>query len=107
MPVFDRSGVDVGRVLSIHRGDPLAVSDDGRRISDSDDFSTMIPGWSVGRGPRVPAAAAAGLVRVGYLKIVSGRSPRRTRYAALTDIGEVDADEIRLQVAVDALPIEA
>ena len=107
MVVFDRHGTQVGRVWHIHPGDPLAVSNDGRRIGAPDDFGSVIPGWSVATEPRVPPLTAAMLLRTGYLELVGGSAPRITRYVPLSEVAEVDEDQIHLAVGVDTLPVGA
>ncbi|MEV4620727.1 hypothetical protein AB0J74_18700 [Asanoa sp. NPDC049573] len=105
--MVDRLGVAVGRIRRLHRPDPLAVADDGRRIGQASDIVAMLPGWSVHTLPEVSPAAAARLVREGYLEIVvRGRGPVRQRYAALTDITEVEDEVVRLAFCVDELPCQ-
>ncbi|GAA1852211.1 hypothetical protein [Asanoa iriomotensis] len=108
LTVVDRSGAKIGRVRDLHRPDPLAVADDGRRIGDMGDVESMIPGWTRHSLPGVPGAMAARLVREGYVRIVlTGPPPRRTCYAALTDVADVDDDSVILTVGAADLPLEA
>ncbi|MEV0717808.1 hypothetical protein [Asanoa sp. NPDC050611] len=107
LTVVDRTGVKIGRIRDLHRPDPLAVSDDGRRIGEAgNDIASMIPGWSVHTLPGLASPAAARMVREGYLQIVlHGPPPRRVCYAALTEVLEVDDDAVRLAVSIDDLPV--
>ena len=106
LTVVDRSGAKIGRIRDLHKPDPLAVSDDGRRIGEAGDIAAMIPGWSVHTLPGLAGPAAARMVREGYLQIVlHGPPPRRVCYAALTEVLEIDDDAVRLAVTIDDLPI--
>ena len=108
LPVVDRTGATVGRIRRLHRPDPLAVADDGRRIGQASDIAAMLPGWSRHSLPWLPGPTAARLVRDGYLVIdCGGPSPVELRYAALTDVAAVDDDAVHLAVGADDLPCQA
>ncbi|GIF76069.1 hypothetical protein [Asanoa siamensis] len=103
--VVDRTGTRIGRVREMHSPDPLAVSDDGRRIGDIGDIEAMLPGWTRHALPGVPGTAAARLVREGYLRIArGGPPPTRLCYAALTDVADVHEETVELSVVLDDLP---
>jgi hypothetical protein len=103
--VIDRTGATVGRIRRVHRADPLAVADDGRRIGQAGDFAAMLPGWSAHSLPWLPGATAARLVRDGYCVIgCGGPAPRQLRYAALTEIAAIGDETARLTVDADDLP---
>lgn len=106
--VVDCVGATVGRIRRLHRPDPLAIADDGRRIGQAGDIAAMLPGWSLHTLPGLPGATAARLVREGYLQIVaSGPGPAQHRYAALADIAATDDETVHLAVRIDELPCQA
>jgi hypothetical protein len=99
MQVFDRVGVELGRVGQVHRGDPLAVADDGRRIGQGD---LAFPGWFVRRLPGMSPQSAARLTRSGYFSIVPTRQSGARWYAALTDVARVNDDNtVELAMCLD------
>ena len=102
MPVLDRAGEPAGRVRRVRHPDPLAVSDDGRRIGEATDLVALM-GWSTRRDPRLPRESAARLIRAGYVEITDRSPTPRSRYAALTDIASVD-DEVHLALSLADLP---
>jgi len=104
--VYDRTGTAVGRIDQIRRADPLAMGDDGRMLGDAGDLAAVLPGWYVRKLPHLPAQIASDLVHSGYIRIPGGRVGPNVRYAALTDIADVDEDGVHLRVAAPDLPVE-
>jgi hypothetical protein len=104
--VYDRTGTPVGRIDQIHRAEPLAMGDDGRVLGEVGDLATVLPGWYVRKLPHLPARVASDLVHTGYIRIPGGRIGPSVRYAALTDIADVDEDGVHLRVAAPDLPVE-
>jgi hypothetical protein len=104
--VYDRAGTVVGRIDQVRRADPMAMGDDGRRLGEAGDLATVLPGWYSRRLPHLPRGTAATLVNNGYLRIRGGRLTPTVRYAALTDIADVDEDGVHLRVELVDLPVD-
>lgn len=92
MRVIDADGANVGKVKDVLIGDPEAVTTEGGLGSDD------IPGGAAGRGPAMPHADRARLLRTGYVVVRSGGIIPRQRFAAADEIAEVHGDVVQLTV---------
>jgi hypothetical protein len=81
---------------------PLVVSS----VSTAVITAVASAGWYVRKLPHLPAQIASDLVHSGYIRIPGGRVGPNVRYAALTDIADVDEDGVHLRVAAPDLPVE-
>jgi hypothetical protein len=105
LQVFDRSGVNIGRIDRISRADPLAVADDGRRIAEQDDLVALLPGRHPRQLPLLPPAVATRLTRDGYVRISLRGDTRHYRYAALTDVDLILDEGVYLRLDAADVPL--
>ncbi|MDI1464701.1 hypothetical protein QEZ54_27390 [Catellatospora sp. KI3] len=102
MRVYDSAGADLGEVVDVKLGDPLAVTEEGQVSGEPHGLLGVVLDPEANE-PHVPGELAQGLLREGYLKIHHGGLRRHTWYAPAGDVAGVDGDTVRLSVTKDRL----
>ncbi|WP_217404675.1 hypothetical protein [Catellatospora tritici] len=102
MRVYDSAGADLGEVVEVKLGDPLAVTEEGQLIGEPRGLLGVVLDPAANE-PHVPGELAQGLLREGYIKIHHGGLRRHTWYAPARAVSAVDGDTVRLSVAKDRL----
>ncbi|GHJ47752.1 hypothetical protein Cs7R123_50940 [Catellatospora sp. TT07R-123] len=103
MRVYDSAGADLGEVVDVKLGDPLAVTEEGQLLGEPRGLLGVVLDPAAGE-PHVPWELAQGLLRAGYVKIHhGGLLHRHTCYAPAGDVAGVDGDTVRLSVTREQL----
>ena len=106
MRVIDSTGVEIGTVDLVQRGDPNAVTVQGPPTADpGSSLDELIESTAV-EEPDVPADLAARLLHSGYLKVSTDLARTGAVYVLAERIAAVTDDEVRLDVPVENLPAE-
>ncbi|MGC1210450.1 MAG: hypothetical protein WA890_04165 [Micromonospora sp.] len=106
MRVIDSTGVEIGTVDLVQRGDPNAVTVQGPPTADpGSSLDELIESTAV-EEPEVPADLAARLLHSGYLKVSTDLARTGAVYVLADRIGAVSDDEVRLDVPAEDLPAE-
>ena len=106
MRVIDSTGVEIGTVDLVQRGDPNAVTVQGPPTADpGSSLDELIESTAV-EEPDVPADLAARLLHSGYLKVSTDLARTGGVYVLAERIATVTDDEVRLDVPVEDLPAE-
>ncbi|PWU43901.1 hypothetical protein DLJ46_28825 [Micromonospora globispora] len=105
MRVIDSTGVEIGTVDLVQRGDPNAVTVQGPPTADpGSSLDELIESTAV-EEPDVPADLAARLLHSGYLKVSTDLARTGAVYVLAERIAAV-TDGVRLDVPVEDLPAE-
>lgn len=105
MPVVDPTGVDVGTVDLVQRGDPNAVTVETAAPDPGSSLDELVASARTGE-PDVPADLAARLLRTGYLKVTTGAGPTDAVYVLADQIDTVTDGRVHLAVPAADLPAE-
>ena len=106
MRVIDSTGVEIGTVDLVQRGDPNAVTVQGPPTADpGSSLDELIESTAV-EEPDVPADLAARLLHSGYLKVSTDLARIGAVYVLAERIATVTDDEVRVDVPVEDLPAE-
>ncbi|MDG4816575.1 MULTISPECIES: hypothetical protein [unclassified Micromonospora] len=108
MPVVDVTGVEVGTVDLVQRGDPNALTVQASTAPTADpggSLDELIESAAV-EEPDVPADLAARLLRTGYLKVSTDHAPTGAVYVLADQIAAVADGRVRLGVLAASLPAE-
>jgi len=106
MRVVDSTGVDVGTVELVQRGDPNAVTVQAPApVDPGSSLDELIESAAV-EEPDVPADLAARLLRTGYLKVSTELARTGAVYVLADRIAAVTPDGVRLDVPAAELPEE-
>jgi hypothetical protein len=106
MRVVDATGVEVGTVDLVQRGDPTAVTVQAPAgVDPGGSLDELIASTAV-EEPDVPADLAARLLHTGYLKVSSDLARTGGVYVLADRIAAVTDTEVRLTVPAAALPEE-
>ncbi|MFU8850991.1 hypothetical protein ACNAW0_08415 [Micromonospora sp. SL1-18] len=106
MRVIDSTGVEVGTVDLVQRGDPNAVTVQAPAgIDPGGSLDELIESAAV-EEPDVPADLAARLLRSGYLKVSTELARAGAVYVLADRITAVTDDGVRLDVPAAELPPE-
>lgn len=102
MPVVDASGLPLGTVVQVRRGDPDAVAVQSPAPDVSGTLDDLVRATARDE-PHVPAEAAARLLRRGYLKVDTGRAGEEPLYIEADLVDRVQDDRVRLSVLAASL----
>ncbi|WP_200208822.1 hypothetical protein [Micromonospora coerulea] len=105
MRVVDSTGVEVGTVDLVQRGDPTAVTVQAPTADPGSSLDELIESAAV-EEPEVPADLAARLLRSGYLKVSTELARTGAVYVLADRIAAVSDDQVRLTVPATELPEE-
>ncbi|MFD2763835.1 hypothetical protein [Micromonospora eburnea] len=106
MRVVDSTGVEVGTVDLVQRGDPNAVTVQAPAgVDPGGSLDELIESAAV-EEPDVPADLAARLLRSGYLKVSTELAHTGAVYVLADRIATVTDAEVRLDVPAAQLPEE-
>ena len=106
MRVIDSTGVEIGTVDLVQRGDPNAVTVQGPPTADpGSSLDELIESTAV-EEPDVPADLAARLLHSGYLKVSTDLARTGAVYVLAERIATITDDEVRVDVPVEDLPAE-
>ncbi|GAA4565900.1 hypothetical protein GCM10023176_14930 [Micromonospora coerulea] len=105
MRVVDSTGVEVGTVDLVQRGDPTAVTVQAPTADPGSSLDELIESAAV-EEPEVPADLAARLLRSGYLKVSTELARTGAVYVLADRIAAVSDDQVRLTVPARELPEE-
>ncbi|ATO15526.1 hypothetical protein CO540_18150 [Micromonospora sp. WMMA2032] len=106
MRVVDATGVEVGTVDLVQRGDPAAVTVQAPTpVDPGGSLDELIESAAVDE-PEVPADLAARLLREGYLKVSTELTPTGAVYVLADRIAGVSDGAVRLTVPAAELPAE-
>ncbi|MGC4895510.1 hypothetical protein [Micromonospora sp. DT31] len=106
MRVVDSTGVDVGTVDLVQRGDPAAVTVQASApVDPGSSLDELIESAAV-EEPDVPADLAARLLRDGYLKVSTELVRTGAVYVLADRIATVADGTVRLTVPAAELPAE-
>ncbi|WP_319461901.1 hypothetical protein [Micromonospora sp. RTP1Z1] len=105
MRVVDATGMEVGTVDLVQRGDPIAVTVQTPTADPGSSLDELIESAAV-EEPDVPADLAARLLRSGYLKVSTELARTGAVYVLADRIATVTGDQVRLDVAAAELPAE-
>ncbi|WP_446217820.1 hypothetical protein [Micromonospora sp. IBHARD004] len=105
MRVVDSTGVEVGTVDLVQRGDPTAVTVQAPTADPGSSLDELIESAAV-EEPDVPADLAARLLRSGYLKVATELARTGAVYVLADRIATVTDDQVRLDVPAAELPAE-
>ncbi|RZU72708.1 hypothetical protein EV384_1088 [Micromonospora kangleipakensis] len=105
MRVVDSTGVEVGTVDLVQRGDPTAVTVQAPTADPGSSLDELIESAAV-EEPDVPADLAARLLRSGYLKVSTELARTGAVYVLADRIATVTDDQVRLDVPATELPAE-
>ncbi|GAB3056507.1 hypothetical protein [Micromonospora schwarzwaldensis] len=104
MRVVDSTGVEVGTVDLVQRGDPAAVTVEAPApVDPGSSLDELIESAAVDE-PDVPADLAARLLREGYLKVSTGPADAGAVYVLADRIAAVADGAVRLSVPAAELP---
>ncbi|MEU5530105.1 hypothetical protein ABZ744_24530 [Micromonospora chersina] len=106
MRVVDSTGVEVGTVDLVQRGDPAAVTVQAPAPVDPGSSLDELIGSAAAEEPDVPADLAARLLREGYLKVSTELARTGAVYVLADRIAAVTDDGVRLTVPAAELPPE-
>ncbi|MFE9691570.1 hypothetical protein [Micromonospora sp. NPDC005806] len=106
MRVIDSTGVEVGTVDLVQRGDPTAVTVQAPApVDPGSSLDELIESAAV-EEPDVPADLAARLLRSGYLKVSTQLARSGAVYVLADRIAAVTDEGVRLDVPAAELPEE-
>ena len=105
MRVVDSTGVEIGTVDLVQRGDPTAVTVQAPTADPGSSLDELIESTAV-EEPDVPADLAARLLHSGYLKVSTELARTGAVYVLADQIATVTGDQVRLDVPVGDLPPE-
>jgi hypothetical protein len=105
MAVVDVTGVEVGTVDLVQRGDPNAVAVEAESVDPGSSLDELIGSAAV-EEPDVPADLAARLLRTGYLKVSTDLAPTGAVYVPADHIAAVADGRVRLDALATSLPAE-
>ncbi|KAB1904129.1 hypothetical protein [Micromonospora sp. AMSO31t] len=106
MRVVDSTGVEVGTVDLVQRGDPAAVTVQAPAPVDPGSSLDELIESAAAEEPDVPADLAARLLREGYLKVSTELARTGAVYVLADRIAAVTDDGVRLTVPAGELPPE-
>lgn len=105
MRVVDSTGVEIGTVDLVQRGDPTAVTVQAPTADPGSSLDELIESTAV-EEPDVPADLAARLLHSGYLKVSTELARTGAVYVLADRIAAVADDQVRLDVPAADLPEE-
>ena len=105
MRVVDSTGVEIGTVDLVQRGDPTAVTVQAPTADPGSSLDELIESTAV-EEPDVPADLAARLLHSGYLKVSTELARTGAVYVLADRIAAVTDDQVRLDVPSTELPAE-
>ncbi len=98
MIVVDSEGKGIGKVVFVQIGDPEALTNEGQ-YRDERPFIEYV---ALEQEPDVPDALRAGLIRLGYIKVVRSSGPlgavEENHYVRADRIADVSGDRVTLTV---------
>ncbi|SCE66322.1 hypothetical protein GA0074695_0130 [Micromonospora viridifaciens] len=106
MRVVDSTGLEVGTVDLVQRGDPNAVTVQAPAPVDPGSSLDELIEQAAVEEPDVPADLAARLLRSGYLKVSTELARTGAVYVLADRIAAVTDDGVRLAVPAAQLPEE-
>ncbi|MCI4063691.1 hypothetical protein MRQ36_32640 [Micromonospora sp. R77] len=104
MRVVDATGVEVGTVDLVQRGDPAAVTVQGPPTADPGSSLDELIASTAVEEPDVPADLAARLLHSGYLKVSTDLARTGAVYVLADQIAAVTDHQVNLDVPTTALP---